>query len=597
MRWTSGDKDYIVIGGQKSYGACLEPATGKVLWEVTGEPNVGGGTASVGQNHALFGVTYDEKEFHKKIGVDDQALGFGLGSSVVAGDGRFFRELGRDEWSAICMAVTEPDNFARRVTPLKLPNYGMSTTPVYCNGHLVPPHAGRHPLLRPAGAVRQYFLPWPVFDFRMSGDRRGNSWSWWLALLWASAGHLFAGEPVGWNGNWRGDFVTARPPVSFNGETGVGVRWKTKLPNWSNSSPLVVETVNGPRVVLLSEPTNYAPVLLCLDADTGKELWRRELDAVPLLPATEQAAARDLAQRMWNLNRLRKRLTAELQALYIKDKTGFAGRDTVPAAAEPIVAAAKAAGFEYRGISQSAGGYPAHFDYPSGGGIHRDDRKRLDALGLMASEWDYQGTWDGVAYPTPISDGARIWTITSHNLYSCHDFEGKIVWQVRFPPAGLKDLTAEQRTALGDTRWPGRWPGAGGFSTSPLMADGKLVSCAGAMVRCLDAVTGKVLWAQPMRGQIGQALGVPGLVEVDGEKYVVGVGNEGAGVTASAIHRLRDGVVVARLPGITSSKGGMSGPVTMGDVVVNRPGHEDKTLTAFRLVKRGDVLEPQALWR
>lgn len=93
------------------------------------------------------------------------------------------------------------------------------------------------------------------------------------------------------------------------------------------------------------------------------------------------------------------------------------------------------------------------------------------------------------------------------------------------------------------------------------MAEGKLVSCAGRMVRCLDARTGARLWCQPMGGEIGQALGVPVFVVAGGERYVVGVCNEGAATPGSAIYRLRDGAVAAVLPGITSSKEGMSGPV------------------------------------
>jgi outer membrane protein assembly factor BamB len=406
-------------------------------------------------------------------------------------------------------------------------------------------------------------------------------------------------EPVFWNRDGTGDFAAAQPPVAFDGLAGKGVRWKTKLPNWSNSSPIVVETGKGARVILLAEPWDgYSPWLLCLDAASGEELWRRELDPTPLLPKEQQAEARALAGKVWDALRLRRRLTAELQAVYAKDRAGFSG-DKVPPEAEAIVAQAKAAGFNYCGIGQSAGGYPNHLSIQST--PIQKELQKLTGFGLMPSEWEYQGTWDGVAYPTPVSDGQRIWTVTMHNLYSCHDLAGNVLWQVRFPPANEKDLSPEQKQALtgadGKLRWPGGWPGQGGFSTSPLLVDGKLVSCAGMMVRCLDAATGKVLWAQPLRGVIGQALGVPGIATVGGEKYVVSVDNERRTTTTVPVYRLRDGALAAELPGVTCSKAGVSGPVIDGDLIVNQPGHEEGALTAYRLQVKGAGLEVVEAWK
>jgi outer membrane protein assembly factor BamB len=426
----------------------------------------------------------------------------------------------------------------------------------------------------------------------------------WASLL--CGGMALAAEAsdgVGWNNQGRGDFADAKPPPKFSGATGEGIRWKVALPNWSNSSPIVVDTDQGPRVLLLAEPLDYAPFLLCYDARTGEELWRRELDPVPLLPAAEQDEARALARRLWTINRLRKRLTTEIHALYLKDKAAFTGRE-YPAEAAPLVAAAAEAGFEYSGIGQSAGGYANYLRVPHGGGKFRAERHRLQGLGLVTSEWDYQGTWDGVAYPTPISDGQRVWTVTMHNLCSCHDLEGRTVWQVRFPPPTAQALTEDQKRDLagadGKLRWPGGWPGQGGFSTSPIMAEGKLVSCAGSMVRCLDAATGATLWAQPMLGQIGQALGVPAFLVADGERLVVGIGNEGGAQfkePQSAIYRLKDGQRVALLPGVTSSKGGVSAPVTDGDLVINRPAHEDGALTAHRARRVGEAWRMEEVWR
>jgi single-stranded DNA-specific DHH superfamily exonuclease len=120
----------------------------------------------------------------------------------------------------------------------------------------------------------------------------------------------------------------------------------------------------------LAEPLDYAPLLLCHDAETGAELWRRELDAVPLLPAAEQEEARAMARRISALNRLRKRLTAEIHDLYLKDRSAFTGRE-YPADAATRVAAATDAGFEYGGIGTSAGGYANYLRVPHGGGKYK----------------------------------------------------------------------------------------------------------------------------------------------------------------------------------------------------------------------------------
>jgi hypothetical protein len=74
------------------------------------------------------------------------------------------------------------------------------------------------------------------------------------------------------------------------------------LPGWGESQPLVI----GRRVVVLNEPD----LVVCYDANTGKELWRDrvELMTLPLLGAdhrTLEPAPADAAKRqvVWELAR------------------------------------------------------------------------------------------------------------------------------------------------------------------------------------------------------------------------------------------------------------------------------------------------------
>lgn len=177
VRWAWQGKEYVIAGGGK--GTCVEPKTGKILWSVAVPPARESGTASVCKDYALFGTTcfriapdkatllwtYEpaDKEGmkfitpaivgdyvffgHQKVSMVELSSGkvvatsaernlFSIGSSMVGGDGRVFKELGRDEGSGVLMAVADPSVFASQITILKTPNYAMSTTPVYLDGRL-----------------------------------------------------------------------------------------------------------------------------------------------------------------------------------------------------------------------------------------------------------------------------------------------------------------------------------------------------------------------------------------------------------------------------------------------------------------------------
>ena len=72
------------------------------------------------------------------------------------------------------------------------------------------------------------------------------------------------GRPVGWRGDGSGLYPSAEPPTRWSAKE--NVLWKTEVGRGS-SSPIVV----GSRVLLTAEPD----LLVCVDAATGKELWRK----------------------------------------------------------------------------------------------------------------------------------------------------------------------------------------------------------------------------------------------------------------------------------------------------------------------------------
>jgi outer membrane protein assembly factor BamB len=88
-----------------------------------------------------------------------------------------------------------------------------------------------------------------------------------------------AARPAGWRGDGSGRFAGATPPATWSATE--HVLWKTEV-GPGHSSPVVV----GPRVFVTAEPD----LLVCLEAASGKELWRK---AHPLsgLPADLKAVA------------------------------------------------------------------------------------------------------------------------------------------------------------------------------------------------------------------------------------------------------------------------------------------------------------------
>ena len=426
-----------------------------------------------------------------------------------------------------------------------------------------------------------------------------------LALTVAlAAGGALADEPAGWLGDGDGVFPDQHPPMTWNVADGRNILWKTRLPNWSNSSPVVA----GSNVFLLAEPLDYSPILLCVNAETGQLRWQTPLDAVEALPAERQADARKLAKEMWAWNRRMTHLWNEMFAFHQEHRDQFEGMDPkepVRQQWEAYLARVKELGAQFKGFRSGAGGYQTRFDLPRRGQVDQKIRK-LNDLGLGWSHWEYHGTWDGVGYPTPVTDGRRVWTVTAHNLYSCHDASGKLLWQKRFPPASQDELSDAQRKVRSDrrgkVRFPWGWPGPGHFSTSPLLVEGKLVSQAGAWVRCMEADTGKLLWKYPLRGAIGQNMSVPRVMELGGRKVIVpSVGENRVGPPGDDVLRLSDGKVLGQVPGTTSAKTSCTGPMIVdGDVVVHYAGDwrdRDVIATRLGLSADGESLTTEELWR
>lgn len=87
-------------------------------------------------------------------------------------------------------------------------------------------------------------------------------------------------QPVGWRGDGSGRYPTAEPLIRWSAKS--DILWKTEVGS-GVSSPIVV----GSRLFITAEPD----LLICLDSDTGKELWRKAHKASDIPAAAEANAS------------------------------------------------------------------------------------------------------------------------------------------------------------------------------------------------------------------------------------------------------------------------------------------------------------------
>lgn len=429
--------------------------------------------------------------------------------------------------------------------------------------------------------------------------------------------HLSAMDRGIWDGNPGVDATRAYPneqvPTDWDAASGRNIRWKTALPNWSNGSPIMV----GGKVFLMSEPIDYAPILTCIAAETGKVLWQKDVDAVDAFPGGEQVCVRQLARETWTWNRQVITLWNDVAA-FLKQRDPKLNLDNPPRPDEATVAVVQtafASRFEelglapFKGLGGGAGGPQARFDLKDRSGIQARRMEETRKAGLAWVDWTYYGTWVGSTFGTPASDGQRVFVGTGNNYVACYDLAGNRLWHQRFPwlpdrrdvakslPEKWYDRAGRTTDDKGRERF--RWPysSSGWFATSPVCADGRFVWCGGAWIRCFDARTGNVVWDMPLSHDIGQNCMMPGLIELSGESFVI-VPASGPGQSGDEIIRLRDGKICGILPGFSSSKMQIGGPLVAGDLVISNTGVNGPEAVAHRLAydKETEQVQNTQLW-
>ena len=398
-----------------------------------------------------------------------------------------------------------------------------------------------------------------------------------------TAGSVFGEHrTIGFRGDGTGVFpADCKPPTEFDGITGKNLAWKAPLPNFSNSSPIVV----GRNVLVVCEagwPEGAdCAVLICFDAETGKELWKRELDEFATFSAGEAQRAREVRKeyftRIRTLNRLMyayRTADGERQEAIVKQACAIFGHDDTRFAS----------GFEKRswgtGSSEQA--------------VYRNREFARDLRGVCGySPITWSPTTLGVNMPTPVSDGRRVFVYTGRQTVHAFDLEGNCLWQVR------------QAGAPYNYHW------VTDCANSPMLVDGLLLMYCFGHLWAYEADTGKLRYAAESKIPFRHGMGQPVLLRLP-------VGEAGKAEAAlylwtGDLVRLRDGHVLARrvaplhcaslsgdgvdrvFLGVHGAGNAETGKGDQGPPWVFPPEGHGGSL-AVRFVPAGGAARPEKLW-
>ena len=220
---------------------------------------------------------------------------------------------------------------------------------------------------------------------------------------------------IGFRGDGSGIFPgDCNPPSEFDGVAGKNLIWKTPLPNYGNGSPIVV----GRKVFVTCaagwpEGADCA-VLICHDGDTGKELWKRELDEFATMPEPRAREAREVRKEYHR--RIRR-----LNTLLYEYQSADDGRKDAIFAEAGSIAAVKRESFDKNSMGTGSADQSVYGNRAFAG-------KLRDVCAYSPITWS--PTTLGVDMPTPVSDGRRVYVYTGRRTVYAFDLDGNMVWQV-----------------------------------------------------------------------------------------------------------------------------------------------------------------------
>lgn len=244
-------------------------------------------------------------------------------------------------------------------------------------------------------------------------------------------------EARGWLSEGNRAYKQALPVDKFSATE--NVIWKTPLPSWGNSTPIVVDG----RIYLTAEKEK----IICVDAGSSKIVWQKDVPYLESLPPElrkeaekELPAAQARTDEYHRLARKRMDLAARLSSL--------PGGSKSP---------------EYARIRKEVDELKARCS-------------KLSAMSRSPGKWARPGCHhkNGYSSPTPVVCGGRVHAVFGSGMAATYDIEGRKLW-VR----GLARPKHRNRH---------------GYCSSPAMADGKLIIEYGNLLHALDPASGKEIW-------------------------------------------------------------------------------------------------------
>ena len=293
-------------------------------------------------------------------------------------------------------------------------------------------------------------------------------------------------SPSNFRGDPRGGYPGASIPSVFSAEKNLA--WKVE-PGQGCGTVVVV----GKRLYVQAAPNS----LVCLDAATGKELWRRTHHADTLDPKSQDVIFDGLMDRVGEYHRT-------IQSWFKKPRDQWG--DQMEADLNKIAAGFPAPWGERRGKSD-----PAILDRIQGAETHGNG---------------YGGIY--LLCTTPVSDGQRVVARFPTGIVVAYDLDGNHLWS-----------TATRLDLKRPDWYKGRgsqWPPKPSQSACPLLTpEGIVIVSTRHLVFGLDAATGKERW-RIMDPNIHGTFASPVLGRIGSESFVA--------IGDGAILRARDGLLV-----------------------------------------------------
>ena len=420
-----------------------------------------------------------------------------------------------------------------------------------------------------------------------------------VAVAGAAAGAAGPLPVTGYRGDRNGSYAACTPPLQWDEASKKNLAWKTVLPNWCYGMPIVV----GQKVFVMSEPgwKSDLPELVCLDLRTGKILWQKQIDHLPL--AVPDAARREKVRAAWAslLGRVRRSFCLVDESWAAGD--GAANQTDAKRKAAELLGRKEAENLWFWkegktngkfGNQPNSGGYGVlrgwgYGDLPGPDPRHGISRKQLAAEAGLRLETFYGFGKDreGECFSTPASDGRNVYVVTEQGSHACFDLDGNLRWltwiKPTFNPGGHDDSICR----------------------SPVVCDGLLITdlhvdrdtrARGAGERANPVIalrtdTGAVAWEArlPFDGGREQGNASSKIIDIDGQRYFV--------TSQGHIVRVKDGRSMFTCEGELLFSIEVAVDDANDTIFLSGGGEGGRQLVALRLTVTGDKMAATERWR